>query len=73
MAGITLTQAESKLSTWLAAVDAIATGQSYSIAGRSLSRANLADAHAQVEYWDQKVKRLSKSGGGIPVKGVTPV
>ena len=73
MAGITLAQAESKLTTWLAAIDAIATGQSYSFAGRSLSRANLSDAQAQVEYWDRMVKKLSKSGGGIPVKGVTPV
>ncbi len=73
MAGITLAQAEAKLTTFMTALDAIASGQSYSIAGRSLSRANLADVQAQVEFWDTKVKRLSKAGGGIPVKGVTPV
>jgi hypothetical protein len=69
MAGITLTIAEAQLTQWLACLDAIATGQTYSIGGRSLTRANLADAKDQVEYWDRKVKRLSKTAGGIPVKG----
>jgi hypothetical protein len=71
MAGITLTQAESQLTQWLACLDAISTSQTYSIAGRSMSRANLSDVHEQIEYWDRKVKRLSASGKGIPIKGVT--
>ena len=73
MAGITLTQAEAQLTQWLGCLDAIATGQTYSIAGRSMTRANLADAQIQVEYWDRKVKRLSMSGGGITIRGATPV
>lgn len=74
MAGIDLTTAQQKLDLWLAALDAIATGQSYSIGGRSLTRANLSDVQAQVEYWDGKVQRLSANGGrsGMRVRGVTP-
>lgn len=59
MAGITLAEAQAQLTQWLAALDAIALNQSYSIAGRSLSRADLSDVREQVDYWDQKVKRLS--------------
>jgi len=71
MAGITLAQAEAKLTLWMAANDAIATGQSYSIAGRSLSRANLDEVQRQIEFWDRQVKRFTR--GGIHVRGATPV
>ena len=73
MAGITLAQAEAKLATWMAPLDTIAVGQSYSIAtgtgSRSVNRADLAEAQKQVEYWDRQVKRLTR--GGISVRGVT--
>lgn len=71
MAGITLAQAEAKLSTWMDAEDKVASGQSYSIAGRSLTRADLADIRATIDYWDKKVQRLSR--GGVRVTQVTPV
>ena len=69
MAGITLAQAESKLTLWMAAMDKIAVGQSYNIAGRALTRANLDEVQRQVEYWDSQVKRLTR--GGISVRGAT--
>jgi len=69
MAGITLEQAEAKLTTWLAAMDKIAVGQSYSIGSRTLTRANLGEVQKQVEYWDNQVKRLTR--GGISVRGAT--
>ncbi len=71
MAGITLAQAEAKLQTWLDAEDAVATGQEYSVAGRRLSRANLSEIRATIDYWEKKVQRLS--AGGIRVRGVTPI
>ena len=71
MAGITQAQAEAKLTTWLDAEDACATGQSYEISGRILTRANLKEIAERVEYWDRKVKRMSR--GGIRVRGITPV
>lgn len=70
MAGITLSQAESQLTTWLAADTAVASGQAYSIAGRSLSRANAKEIRENIEFWDRQVKRLSR--GGIRVRGATP-
>jgi len=63
MAGITLAQAESKLATWLDAEDKVAAGQAYSIAGRSLTRADLSMIGSRVTYWDDKVKALSNVGG----------
>jgi hypothetical protein len=72
MAGITLEQAQTELDLWLAADAKLATGQSYSIAGRSISRA---DALKYIDFWDKKVKELSASGDGIGISviGVTPI
>ena len=70
MAGITLTQAEAQLTAWLAASSAVASGQAYSIGGRSLTRANAAEIRNQIEFWDAKVQTLSR--GGRQVRGITP-
>lgn len=72
MAGITLTQAEAKLTAWMAADTAVASGQSYTIDGRSFTRANAAEIRANIEYWDRKCLRLS-GRSGLKVRGVTPV
>ena len=40
-----------KLKTWLAAEDAIATGQRYQIDDRSLTRADLYDVRKEIEFW----------------------
>lgn len=72
MAGITLAQAEAKLSTWMAAMDAVATGQEYSIGTRSLKRVDAAEIREQVEYWDGKVKELSRGTTGMRIRGATP-
>lgn len=71
MAGITLAQAEARLAQWLEADDAVATGQAYSIGGRSLTRAHAAEIRENIKFWDRKVKDLSR--GGIRVRGITPV
>ena len=70
MAGITLSDAESQLAVWIAASTAVASGQSYSIAGRSLNRANASEIRQNIEFWDRQCKRLSR--GGIRVRGATP-
>ena len=71
MAGITLTQAEAQLTLWLAADQAVATNQSYTISGRTYTRADAAAIRANVEYWDKKCKQLAR--GGIRVTPVIPV
>lgn len=68
MPGITLSHAESQLNAWLTANEKVARGQSYSIAGRSLTRANAAEILNQITFWDRMVKRLS--GGGVRVKRI---
>lgn len=71
MAGITLPQSESQLSAWLAADLAVASGQSYSIAGRSVTRADASEIRENIQFWDRQVKRLSR--GGIRVRGASPL
>lgn len=74
MAGITLADAETKLALWMAAEEKVASGQSYSIGGRSLTRANLREIREQIEFWDGKIQKIAASGGrsGMRVRGVTP-
>lgn len=74
MAGITLTQAQGQLDAWLAASTAVASGQSYSIGGRSLTRANAKEIRENIDFWDAKVKKLSTNpAGGIKVFSGVPI
>ena len=55
-----------KLNTWLAAEEAIATGQSYQIGTRMLTRADLKQVREQLEYWGGKLAEAEaeeKQGG----------
>ena len=63
MAGITLAQAQAKLDAWMAANEAVANNQSYSIGSRSLTRADADDILKQIEFWDAKVQYLSAPRG----------
>lgn len=45
-----------KLKTWLAAEEAVATGQSYQIGTRMLTRADLKQIREQMEYWGRRLK-----------------
>lgn len=46
---------EQKLKTWLAAEESVATGQSYQIGTRMLTRADLEDIRKEMEYWAGKL------------------
>ena len=46
---------EEKLNTWLAAEEAIATGQSYQLGTRMLTRANRSAVRSEIEYWAGKL------------------
>lgn len=65
MAGLTLAQAQAQLDTWIAASTAVASGQSYSIAGRSLSRVDAGEIQRQIVFWDSKVKEMTASAAGV--------
>jgi hypothetical protein len=62
MAGITLAQAETQLASYLAAETAVLAGQSYSLGGRSLTKANLQFIQQGIEIWNKRVQSLSRSG-----------
>ena len=70
MAGITLAQAEAKLTTWMDAEDKVAQGQEYSIGSRRLKRADLAEIRQQITYWNSWVNKLT-TGSGARVRGIT--
>ena len=64
MAGITLAQAEAQLAAYLAAETAVLSGQSYEIAGRRLTRADLTAIQEGIKLWSARVDTLSASSGG---------
>jgi hypothetical protein len=59
MSGITLEQAQTMLDTYIAAEVAVLGGQSYKIAGRELTRADLRWVKEGREEWNGHVRRLS--------------
>ena len=64
MAGITLAQAQAQLDAWLAASLATTSGQSYTIAGRSLSRVNAGEINRNIDAWNARVITLSNKADG---------
>lgn len=57
---------QTKLKTWLDAEEAVATGQSYQIGTRMLTRADLKQIREQMEYWAGKLAKAEaeeKCGG----------
>ena len=67
MAGLDLATAQAHLDQWIAADLAVVTGQSYTIGGRSLTRANAAEIRKNIDYWNRWVQRLS-AGSGMTVR-----
>lgn len=73
MSWIALDEAKEHLKIWLEAEKAVATGQSYKIGTRSLTRANLSDIADRIKYWRNEVARLeSGAGGGARVLRAVP-
>ncbi len=65
--GYTLDEARTDLELWKEAKRAAATGQSYSIGGRQLTRYNLAEINAQISGFTEIISAL-ESGHSSPVK-----
>lgn len=70
--GIPYEVAKQKLQMWLDAMDAIATGQSYTIGSRSLTRANLNDIQSQIVYWSSIVTKCESGHKSIYVQRAIP-
>ena len=64
MAGITLATAQARLDLYLAAETSVLASQSYTIDGRSLTRANIKEIQAGIDTWNQRVQQLSRRAGG---------
>ncbi|WP_455797540.1 DUF6148 family protein [Clostridium butyricum] len=63
------------LDAWLKAELAVCNGQSYSIAGRTLTRANLSSIRAQIDYWKSelaKANNIEKRRGRNRVFRIVP-
>lgn len=70
MAGIDLVMANSRLTEYLTAEQAVLSGQEYELEGRRLKRADLKSIQEGISYWNNWVQRLSR--GGIRVRGAIP-
>lgn len=69
--GITQAQAQTALDAWIAADLAVAKGQSYSIGGRSLTRADANAITEKIKFYTNLVAELSR-GGSVTVRRVIP-
>ena len=72
MPWISIEEARSTLKMWLYAERAVATGQSYKIGTRSLTRANLADIRESIKFWRQEIARLEAKQSGASVFRAVP-
>jgi hypothetical protein len=61
MAGITLEQAETRLQQYLDAEAAVLTNQEYTILGRRVTRANLAEIQEGIRIWDERCKTMGST------------
>lgn len=60
---ITLEEAKDNLQMWVEAQQAVATGQSYKIGTRSLTRASLSDILKMIRYWQNVIDELEAGVG----------
>lgn len=70
MAAWTLTEARAKLDEWKAAETKVAEGQAYQIAGRMMTRADLAAISERISYYTKIVTQLER--GGIRIRQGVP-
>lgn len=64
MPGITLEQAEARLTAYLAAEEAVLTGQAYRMGERMLTRADLDSIQRGIEIWAARAKALGSATAG---------
>lgn len=69
---LTLAQAEAQLALWLAADAAVASGQSYGHGQSQLTRADADKITKKIEFWENKVAKLSGGRSGISIRGAVP-
>lgn len=68
MATWTLEEAQGQLTQWKAALTAVSTGVSYTIGGRSLTRANITDIKDMIKYFGDEIDKLERKENGHGVR-----
>lgn len=61
---------------WIKAEAQVMAGQSYSIDGKTVTKANLSEIRNSVKFWENKVSMLNrklKGKGSIRIKNVVPM
>ena len=61
---VTLTEAQEQLRAWMDARAAIASGQSYSIGGRTLTRQDSETIESNIQRWHNTVRALEQRAQG---------
>ncbi|MBM4320212.1 MAG: hypothetical protein FJ125_09675 [Deltaproteobacteria bacterium] len=72
MAWTTLAAAREHLAAWMAADAAVATGQSYTIGSRTLTRADAGRIAERIAFWRRTVEQLQSSRSGVRVLRAVP-
>lgn len=72
MAAIDLSTAQAKLTFWLGVEEKIALCQRVQYEARTLERANLGEVRQQIEFWERRVNRASRSVSGVTLQRVVP-
>ena len=72
MSWISIDEARTTLQMWLDAERAVATGQSYKIGTRSLTRANLSDIRESIQFWRREIAKLEAKHTGASVFRAVP-
>lgn len=72
MGEVTLEHAKHMVHIWLAAEEAVSTGQSYKIGTRSLTRANLSEIADRITYWENRVAAIENGSRGRRVYRAVP-
>lgn len=75
MAAIELERAKKHLDMWLEAESEVAVNQSYTIGGKTFTRADLGQIRKEIEFWANKVaalENLAKKKGRNRVFRIVP-
>ena len=73
MALITIEEAKEMYRMWLDAEKAVATGQSYKIGTRSLTRVDLSEIRKQQDRWLNEIAKLESGRSGMRVMRAVPI
>ncbi len=70
---IELSTAVKNRDAWVAASVAVASGKSYKIGQRALTRADAAEIIRMIDYWQALVDRLSRTVAGMRCRQAVPL